>query len=298
LLYLNYLVFVPTGTGPTVFDNFNDGNDTTPAWTRLDPLAVLGAGGSWSFPNGNSYRIQAVQTPDPQAGPGRAASILPGIYSDFYESVDILAWDDTVRQAFGLLARVTTPGLGSTSGYLFSWERGDVSDPNGGDLDISRLDSENPTGLATTGTDKIHFETNKQYRITFAGVGGNFTGKVYELPDTANPVRNITATDSAYASGQAGLVVANNNLPSLAGGADATFDNFLVTTAEPKLTVTVSGGSLTITWPLIPYTLQSTPALSSPTWTSITNSILQAGDQNAYITPLSGAAQYFRLIYP
>jgi hypothetical protein len=298
-LYLNYLLFVPTSVGPTVFDNFNDGNDTAPAWTHLDPLAAFGAGGTWSFPGGNSYRIQAASSPDPgNLGPGRAASVLPGFYNDFYQSVDILNWDDTVRQAFGLLARVGTPGLGSTSGYLFSYERGNVSDPNGGDLDISRITGEAASGLTTVGTDKIHFEAGKHYRLVFIGSGENFTGQVYELPDASNPIRSITASDSIYTSGQAGLVVANNNTPTYVGGADATFDNFLVTTAEPRLSASLSAGTLTVTWPLIPFALQSSPTLTSPTWTTISTGISQIGEQNSYSTPVSGAAQYFRLIYP
>jgi len=297
-LYLNYLLFVPTSAGLTVFDNFNDGNDTTPAWTRLDPLSAFGAGGTWSFPGGNSYRMQAPQTPNVALGPGRAASILAGSYDDFYESVDILAWNDNVREAFGLLARVTTPGLGTTSGYLFSYERGDPNDPAAGDLDISRVDGETPHSLPTTGSDKVHLQAGKQYRLAFIGAGDKFTGNLYELPDTSNPIRSITATDSAYASGQAGLVVANNNTPSYAGAVDVTFDNFLVTTAEPRLSISLSGIITIIIWPRIPFALQSSPSLTSPVWTTISSGITQVGDQNSYSAPVSGAAQFFRLVYP
>ena len=297
-LYLNYLLFVPTSAGLTIFDNFNDGNDTTPAWTRLDPLSAFGAGGTWSFPGGNSYRMQAPQTPNVALGPGRAASILAGSYDDFYESVDILAWNDNVREAFGLLARVTTPGLGTTSGYLFSYERGDPNDPAAGDLDISRVDGEAPHGLTTTGSDKVHLQAGKQYRLAFIGAGGNFTGNLYELPDTSNPIRSITATDSTYESGQAGLVVANNNTPSYAGAVDVTFDNFLVTTAEPRLSISLSGIITIIIWPRIPFALQSSPSLTSPVWTTISSGITQVGDQNSYSAPVSGAAQFFRLVYP
>jgi hypothetical protein len=303
LLYLNYLLFVPTSTGPTVFDNFNDGNDTSPApaWQHYDPMLQAGnpTGGTWTFPGGNSYRIQALPSPNPATfSQGRAGSVLPYNYTDFYESVDVTAWDDTIHQVFGVLARVTTPGLGTTAGYLFSYDRGNPASSTAGDMDIIRLVNEFPVGLTVTGADSIHLQTNKQYRFVFMGTGGNLTGQVYELPNTSTPIINMTASDTDYTSGSPGLLVANNNSPTYEGPGDATFDNFLATTAEPRLTANLAGGVVTVTWPLIPFTLQSATTLSPPSWTSVTNGITQISDQNYYSTPASGAAQYFRLIYP
>ena len=110
LLSLNYLLFVPAGGGGvTIFDNFNDGNDTTPspAWMGYDPIRV----DAWSFPGGNTYRIQSGPSPDPgNFGQGRAGSIQPSSLSDFYISVDVVGWDDSIHQVFGLLARIGTPG--------------------------------------------------------------------------------------------------------------------------------------------------------------------------------------------
>ena len=52
-------------------DDFNDGNDA--GWSRYLPLQDLGAPATFSFPNGNSYRIQSGASPLPEqlalAGP-------------------------------------------------------------------------------------------------------------------------------------------------------------------------------------------------------------------------------------
>src|SRR4051794_16808059 len=108
-----------------VSDDFSDGNDTAnPAWTHNQPLSGFGSGGTWTFPGGNSYRIQAA-TPSPSPGtlgPARVASILPNVYSKFYLSVDVLDWDDTLDQAFGILARLENIGLGTTTGYVFTYQ--------------------------------------------------------------------------------------------------------------------------------------------------------------------------------
>jgi hypothetical protein len=206
--------------------------------------------GAWSFPGGNTYRIQSAPSPDPSTfGQGRAGSIKPGSYSDFYIAADVVGWDDTIHQIFGVMARIGTPGAGTTTGYMFTYDRGNPSNATGGDMDIVRLDCEQPTDLdpSESMANVIHFDTNKQYRVVFMGVGTNLTGQVYELPNTANPVVNYSVTDTTYTSGSAGLVVANNaSETGYNGPADATFDNFLATTAEPRLTVTPSPGGFTL----------------------------------------------------
>jgi hypothetical protein len=299
LLYLNYLLFVPTSDGVTFFDNFNDGNDTSPlpAWTHYNPILT----GDWSFPGANTYRIQSGPSPDPGTfGQGRAGSLRPGSYSDFYVAVDVVGWDDSIHQIFGVLARINNPGAGTTGGYMFTHDRGNPTSDTSGDMDIVRLDGEVPTVLDPAGVaDSIHFQTNKQYRIVFMGVGSTLTGQVYELPDTVNPVVNYSATDSTYTSGSVGLAVVNNaSETGYDGPADATFDNFLVTTAEPRLTVAPAAGGFTLSWPLIPFTLQTSPSLSVPVWTAVADGITQAGGLNIYTATASGNAGYYRLVYP
>src|SRR5205085_4347592 len=99
-----------------------------------------------------------------------------------------------------------------------------------------------------------------------------------------------------YPSGQVGFIVASQGSCSVGG--DATFDNFLATTAEPRLSVDLSNTSVTLTWLLIPFRLQSTPSLTAPVWTDITSGIVSFSDHNAYTSSTSGGARFFRLIYP
>ena len=44
----------PPAAAQVFTDTFNTGTDT--GWTRNQPLQPLGAPGTWSFPNGNTYR--------------------------------------------------------------------------------------------------------------------------------------------------------------------------------------------------------------------------------------------------
>jgi hypothetical protein len=301
LVVLDYLVFVPTSNGPTIFDNFNDGNDTEDAaWEHYDPIGGLTAPpASFTFPSGH-YRILSPTPLAPDAGPARAGSFLRNAaYNEFYISADLIDFDDTVRQAFGIAARINTPGLGTTDGYLFSWEPGSGILPgvSNGDLDISRLVDETPIGQIETAPSGLHLTKGKSYRFVFMGSGNTFEGQVYELPDMSNPLIRLPATDpdDLYPSGQVGLISASQGSFTIPG--DATWDNFLATTAEPRLSVSVSGGIATLTWPQIPFALQSTPSLSSPVWTTITTGITQVGNQQVYTVPATGTA-FYRLIYP
>ena len=290
--------FLAAVGAPNLFDNFNDGDDTNPppAWERYNPIQT----GAWSFPGTNTYRLQSAPSPDPGTyGQGRAGSLKPGNFTNFYVAADVVAWDDTIHQVFGVLARVTSPGPGTTLGYMFTYDRGNPSNPTGGDMDIVRLDNEVAVNLPTTGTDSIHLEPGKQYRFAFSGVGDSLTGQVYELPNTLLPVLTISTSDPSYPSGSSGLVVANNATESgYDGPADATFDNFLNTTGEPRLATDTSTGVLMLTWPAIPFTLQVSPSMTSPAWTPVTSGITQAGDQLSYPVSESPSPRFYRLAYP
>ena len=228
-------------------DDFNDGNDTSPvAWTRYNPIGV----GSWSFPDGNTYRIQAAASPDPgNYGPGRAASFVPVTYTDFYVAADIVNWDDSLHQISGVTARIGSIGAGTTSGYLFTHDRGDPSSSTSGDMDIVRIDGENATSLTTYGSDSIHFEPGSSYRLVFIGVGSHFIGQVFKLPDLDVPVVEITADESTYASGYSGLIVVDNSDPTYDGTGDVTFDNYVATAGAPYLFDNFNDGNDTLPLP-------------------------------------------------
>ena len=297
LTLLAVLIGAQAGWAATVSDNFDDGNDTAGPiiWQRYDPIAEATGGavklGTWSFPGGNSYRLQTAPSPDPGTyGQARIGSLAPGNFTNFYVAVDIVNWDDTIHQLFGVLARAGNVGPGSTSGYLFSYDRGDPTSSTSGDMDIVRLDNEEPTdldGKTYFGTDSVHLETGHSYRFVFMGMGDTFRGQVYDQTNTTVPIVDYGATDPLYdpsasdhVSGMTGVIVANN-AASADGPADATFDNFLATDGQllsanfPLLSLKMqSSSTVRVSWPgvgngathVLTTNLQSSPSLTSPAW--------------------------------
>jgi len=236
-IFAGTLGLVTDGLAATIADNFNDGNDLAPpvAWGHYDPIGV----GQWSFPDANTYRVQAASSPDPgNFGPGRSGSIASGNLTNFYLAVDVVNWDPTVHQVFGLLARIGTPGPGTTTGYLLNWDNGNPPTSTSGDMDIVRLDGESPTDLDGNtyfGNDSVHLETNHTYRFVFMGMGNTFRGQVFDLATPGVPIVDYGVTDPLYdpsgtthVSGAVGVFVANN-ASAKDGPADATFDNFMAT---------------------------------------------------------------------
>lgn len=218
-------------------DDFNDGNDA--GWTRYNPFAAIGASGfvNWSFTNGG-YRIRTtVASPAPtEAGPGRGSSLRSETYSNFYLAVDIVDWNNSLPQSAGLLARVQNAGLGTTTGYAFTWNRGNPSSDTSGDVDISRITREEPTEVSVGGSDRIHLEPGKKYRMVFIGRGENLEGRIYEYPDLVTPKLAVSGQDSGatapYLSGVGGLVIYDNS-PGSSNVCDVTFDNFYASDIEP-----------------------------------------------------------------
>jgi len=281
-------------------DNFNDGNDS--GWTRYDALAPLGLNATYSFPDGG-YRIQTTYTTGVQQNPGRSGTVHPGVYSDFYVAVDVVNWDDTLPQSFGLLARVQTPGLQTTTGYAFTWDRGNPTNATAGDLDISSITGEAPSNV-TTGPSGFRMEPGRKYRMVFVGRGSALEGRLYETSDLVNPLIVIQGTDTTYSSGQNGMVVFDNS-----GGrfpTDATFDNFYATDIEPPRirTTPVGFGAYELAWPreAAAFELQSSTVFpgAETDWTAVPG-VFTADDRFwIYVDtdPLLGGLpqQYFRLV--
>jgi hypothetical protein len=312
----------------TIADNFNDGNDTAPtiAWQHYDPIGDATGGqislGSWTFPGGNTYRLQTLASPDPGTfGQARIGSLAPSNFTNFYVAVDVLNYDPTTHQVFGVIARVSTPGPGTTTGYLFNWDNGNQG-PTSGDMDIVRIDGELPTDLDSNtyyGNDSVHLETNHNYRFVFMGVGGTFRGQVYDLTNAAVPIVDYGVVDpnydpngSTHVSGLTGLIVVNN-ASTMDGPADATFDNFIASDGPllaenyPLLSIsTPVPGTVTVTWPgvgngashLLTDSLQSSPSLTSPAWAPVTNGITTNGVENVYTVSPATGTQFFKLVLP
>ncbi len=54
----------PFLSAQVIEDDFNDGDDG--GWSRYLPLEAFGAAATFSFPDGNSYRIQSAASPSPE----------------------------------------------------------------------------------------------------------------------------------------------------------------------------------------------------------------------------------------
>ena len=289
-------------------DDFDDGNDA--GWTRYNPLSDFGVPGVFSFPNGG-YRIQTTApSPNPVAlGAARAGTYRTTSYTDFYISVDIVNWNDALPQASGILARIGTPGLGTTKGYAFTWSRGTTS--TSGDMDISRITAEAATGASDqqSANDKYHFVPGRTYRMVFIGRGSLLEGRLYELPDLTTPKVSVTANDATHPSGVSGLVVYDNSAAAN-NLTDTTFDNFVNLDVEPP-TVKMSGpdgfGEITMSWPMSYFNggfkLQYSTGLAAANWTTIPDALYfpdpMDPDRIQYLTATSNDPMtFFRLRRP
>lgn len=210
-------------------DNFDDGNST--GWTEVDVLAAVGAAGSFSFPGGNTYRMQGATSPNQAAlGPSRIGALRADVtYTDFYQSIDIVDYDESLDQNIGMLARVKDPGLGTLDGYSFTFNPTDqrmfftvITDEGGPNL----VDEEVPLDPGTP------------VRLVFQGTGDVFTCKLFDLSDLTTPVVTMETTDSTWTTGISGIfVVTDRNDP--ANSTDCTFDNYFAAAEEPEISTEI-----------------------------------------------------------
>ena len=203
------------GLWAQVSDDFNDGNDD--GWTRLNPLAGFGGAATFSFPGGNTYRMQAGASPSPEAlGQSRVGSLRDGIHhTAFRVSVDIVEAEGALEQDYGILARVSTPGLGTLNGYSATFDSDEER------LYLSRVDSEQATTLENV---DVPIEEGKHYRMVFHGYQDQLLVEVFDVADLTTPVVSLAGSDGAYSGGMTGLF----GSAGLADGTvDVTFDNFV-----------------------------------------------------------------------
>ena len=275
-------------------DNFNDGNDN--GWTHYDPLGGLGAGprGVFSVVNG-AYRIQALASPSPAgAGPGRVAGLRSDVtYSRFYITVDVVNWNPNLNQSFGILARINTPGLGTTAGYAFTYQT------SGHDVQISSITAEAPTDVSPTVS--VTLNPTNRYRFVLEGNGAQLVGRVYLASDLSTPLAVASGNNSLYGSGIAGLLVYDAS----SGGnatADATFDNYFASDIQPPTLTyeTTLFHEIFVYWPqdYAEFMLQGATNLSSPGQWMDLGFGEAAGNQRLYYEGSAEGNKFFRLIRP
>jgi len=204
-------------------DDFDDGN--ADGWTELVPLQAVGGTGTFSFPGGNSYRMQSSPSPDEgAAGPSRIGSLREDVtYDDFYISVDVVDYDEALDQNIGLLARVAQPGLGTLDGY------GVTYNPTDGAMFLTVITDEVGPNIADTDVD---IPSGVPVRLIFQGKGADLKLEVFRLDDLETVVASIEVNDSTYSSGNCGMfVVTDTGDPPKP--TDCTFDNYFAASEEP-----------------------------------------------------------------
>ena len=225
LLSAALVLCAPPLSAQIIEDDFNDGNDA--GWSRYLPLQDFGVAATFSFPNGNSYRIQSAASPSPeQLGAGRAGSEQAGaVYEAFRVEVDLVDWDSALAQDIGLLGSLNVVGLGTTNGYAFTYDTG------GEGAYLSVVNGEQPTTLSSS---PVTLVPGQSYRFVLQGVfdvenfDGQLCGEIFEMDDLENPLVRVPGFDFSFPSGSCGLVCISS---TDSGATDATFANYFSTSA-------------------------------------------------------------------
>lgn len=211
-------------------DTFTSGNDS--AWSRYEPLAPSGGNGSFTFPDGG-YRIQAGPSPDPDAlGPMRLGSMRPDFGArDTYAAFDLLDWNDSLDQSFGVLVRASNIGFGTTDAYALTYS-------TAGFLNISLVSDDRLSLLASK---PITLDPLLSYRFEVYSL--DFGEQYATLISVYNqgaprPFEELGVWAFQNFSGSTGLYLFSNTGD---GGVDATFDNFHATIIPEPSTLSLLG---------------------------------------------------------
>ena len=278
---------------PAATDDFNDGTDD--GWTRYNPIET----GSWTL-SGGTYRLQASVSSSPSTvGPGRAGSIRTiETYTQFSAAVDIVAWDNTLDQIFGLITRVGTPGLGSTRGYGFTYATRTGRSATG-QLQMLRIAQEAGTDITTASN--FTFVVGQSYRMVFEGELSKLTAKLFSSTNLSTPLVTLSATDTTYTSGGAGFFIYDNSR-NASGRADVTFDNFSSEELGPTLQIERDQFStdMHLSWQswATTYRLERSYELPASEWVDLGVGFDVLGDKFLFFDDGTQGAAFYRLITP
>jgi len=235
-------IFSQVSLAQSYTDNFDDGDDA--GWTRYQPLAPFGAGGTYTFPSGG-YRIQAPPSPNVGVlGVSRVGAIAPVSANtdvNFDLSVDLLSLGGSPDQSYGLAFNGREAGLGTTDGYIFYF----LTDSTRtiGRAIFNRIDNELGTPLGTAVT--FPMTPDMQFHLRVVGTGSSFRGEIYDVAEPNTLLGFTEITDSTYGSGQTGLFVTGRTIPDVLNPPlDATFDNFRIIPAPGSVVLLGLAGLL------------------------------------------------------
>ena len=190
-----FLFLLPVVSYGQISDDFNDDFDEQ-SWQNLNPLKDFV---DWAyFINDSTYRMVSGASPDPDAlGQARIGAMRKDAnYSAFRVGVDLAPFDPAIEQDVGVLARITTAGLGTTSGYAAT------IDTDESRIYIARIDLEQPTIL---GEADSPLDPEKNYQLVFHGYEGRFLAEVFDVTNLTTPLFFAEGEDDTYQSGPAGL---------------------------------------------------------------------------------------------
>jgi len=241
-------------TASAVTDNFNDGDDA--GWAQFAPVP----GSTFTFPLSSQGGLGYQLTSPPASPAGRVGSILTNSMpiSDFMVTVDLVNWNNGLRQEMGVMARVQDAPSGLLpSGYSFIYVN--RFSAGAGGTDQLRIYRDGPAEhtLLTGSQGQFNQSPNvtpppnpslADYRLVFGGVGSSLWGQIIDLntglplefSTGGGPVTNtVWATDTTFTTGLAGLI-------SVAGTAtdpsvNPTFDNFSFTAVPEPSTLALVG---------------------------------------------------------
>lgn len=243
-------------------NNFDSGN--LAGWATFDIGQILngiGVPGNYARYNfdsdnngGKALEIATTSLPamvGDQAGPPRAFTFPTTVFTRFEVQADVLNWNDTNDQAFGFLFLASSIGPGQTDGYVMNYN------VRGANVQINVVTGESPGQDALGETHLPLDPTRHTYRWELSGYSGNFLGRIFQFPDTQNPIGSVIATDSTSTEGVIGLFNFDRaNPPYL--GTDSTFDNYHAwapspgtLAAAPVFITPVPGSSVPLAQPLI-----------------------------------------------
>ena len=195
-------------------DDFSSGNDK--GWTRYSPLSPFVAGATYSFPLGG-YRITAPASPAPEiVGPQRAGSLRTGqTVSRVQVEAEVGNWDNSINQAFGVLVRVGSVGLGTTAGYSYNYNT------KSGFHQLTLIQGETPARQVNESPYRL--DPNAHYRLVFTAVDSLLIGQVFSTTNSVVPIHSVIGRDETFESGLAGVFAFSLDP---ATGVNAWFDNY------------------------------------------------------------------------
>jgi hypothetical protein len=268
-------------------DDFSGKNDSH--WTRQDPIYQISSDNSlglppqvsFSFPASGGYRIQTLPSPDPGTFyMGRGGSLREDVTytNSFYVAADLLNWDDTTELVASVMARVSTPGAGTTSGYLFGYTT-PSSGASQGQLGIYLVTDEYNAPLKTAG---IRLYPTNTYRLVFFGQDSDLEGRVYQLPNTNTPLFSLSANDGSWSSGFSGLAQADQTA-TMQAATDVTYGHYYATDFcicdQPQSVFCLPGGTVTLNASAVG------PAPLGYQWTHYGTNLIDGGAMSGATTP-------------